>query len=172
MTTPTACGHVFWITGYSGAGKTTIAHALQRQMPPGVLLLDGDVLRSIFGARHGYGREDRLQLALSYAHLCREVSSQGIDVICATISMFHEVRGWNRASMPRYHEIYVRVPLEERARRDPKGLYARAANGDNHDMGGLDLGLEEPESPDLTIDNHGMMLPEMAAATIRQRFTN
>jgi len=159
MSTPLSRpGLVLWITGYSGSGKTTIAHALQAHcrshgMTP--LVLDGDKLRAIFGAHHGYSDADRRALAGAYGRLCAELSAQGSDVICATISMFDEVRGWNRSNIPGYREIYLRVPLAERRARDPKGLYRARAQAPDSPMVGLDQHLDEPRHPDLTIDNHG-----------------
>lgn len=133
-------------------------------------MLDGDIMRAIFGGRHGFSREDRLQLATSYSHLCEEVSSQGIDVICATISLFHQVQRRNRERMPQYHEILLTVPLEVRAARDPKGLYRRAGEASQGDMGGIDQVLELPERPDLVIENYGEETPLGSALRIWRKF--
>lgn len=133
-------------------------------------MLDGDIMRAIFGGRHGFSREDRLQLATSYSHLCEEVSSQGIDVICATISLFHQVQRRNRERMARYHEILLTVPIEVRASRDPKGLYRRAAEASHGEMGGLDQTLELPERPDLVIENYGEATPLTSALRIWRQF--
>jgi adenylylsulfate kinase len=162
-------GTVWWITGMSGAGKTSVAQLVQqglRRRGRAVLLLDGDVLRAVLGSGHGHGRDDRLRLAMTYARLAREVARQGIDAVCATISMFHDVRQWNRDNIPRYREVYLRVPAEELHRRDPRGLYAGARHGKTADMVGIDLRAEEPASPDLVIDNFGEVTPELAAARI------
>jgi adenylylsulfate kinase len=166
-------GTVYWITGLSGAGKTTVARLLARRFREAgrpAVLLDGDALRTIFGDRLGHAPDDRRALAMCYARLCQELSGQGFDVICATISMFHAVHDWNRANLPRYREIYLRVPRAELERRDPKGLYARARQGVLADMVGLDHPMEEPHRPDLAIDSHGATGPEDAAALIWRRF--
>lgn len=142
-------GTVYWITGLSGAGKTTLARALVaglRARGRIALLLDGDALRAILGRETGgFEPEARLELARVYARLAHALAAQGADAVCATISMFHEVRRWSRANNPAYVEIYLDVPLAERARRDPKGLYAR---GDGA-MAGLDSAVETPENPDM-----------------------
>lgn len=168
-------GLVLWITGLSGAGKTTVAGLVrdalvERGERP--VLLDGDVLRHIFShlAPHGHGLADRLRLAKSYASLCQELAGQGQTVICATMSMFHEVRAWNRAHTPHYVEIYLQVPLAELERRDTKSIYARARAGQLRDVIGVDIPVEEPEAPDLVIDNHGSTAPEVAARAILDLF--
>ena len=150
-------GRVVWVTGLSGAGKSTlaseVAERLRRAGRP-VAVLDGDELRWVWGAdtTPAYGRAARLELALCYARLAAALSRQGLDVIVATISLFKEVHGWNRANLPQYVEVYLRAPLEELRRRDPKGLYHRYDAGEAADIAGLDLAIDEPLSPDLLLD--------------------
>jgi phosphohistidine swiveling domain-containing protein len=91
------------------------------------------------------------------ARLCRLLAEQGGDVVCATISMFHEVQRWNRENIPGYREIYLRVPIDELRRRDSKGIYVGDWRGDTHDVVGLDVPAEAPEAPDLVLDNYGAL---------------
>jgi adenylylsulfate kinase-like enzyme len=148
-------GAVIWITGLSGAGKTTVACELVRKLRiqgKTVVMLDGDELRSVFSAvaanAQNHGREGRLLLAMQYAHLCRLIAAQGFTVVIATISLFREVHTWNRANLPGYFEVYLKVPLEELRRRDPKGIYRRFDNGELTHVAGLDLAIDEPEAAD------------------------
>jgi len=148
-------GRVCWITGLSGAGKSTLAHevaARLRAQGETVVLLDGDELREVFGAAAAnatnHGLKGRLVLAMQYAHLCRVIASQGLTVVIATISLFKEVHSWNRASLPGYFEIYLKVPVDELRRRDPKGIYRRFDAGELTDVAGLDLAIDEPEAAD------------------------
>jgi cytidine diphosphoramidate kinase len=158
-------GRLFWLTGLSGAGKTDIAARLQRRFREAgrqIVLLDGDALRAIMGPRFGHEPADRRYLAACYARLCKELTDQGLDVICATISMVEAVRAWCRAEIPGYCEIYLRVPAAERRRRDPKQLYRT----DDARMVEFASDFEEPRTPDLIIDNFGACSAEQAAETI------
>ncbi len=158
-------GHVYWITGLSGAGKTTLGQELASRLRAAgrtVTFLDGDALRSAIAEDLGHGATDRRRSAMRNARLCRLLAEQGSDVVCATISMFHEVQRWNRENIPGYREIYLRVPIDELRRRDTKGIYAVA----QRDVVGLDLPAEVPEAPDLILDNHGPLDVATAAERI------
>ena len=96
--------------------------------------------------------------------LCRMLAEQGFDVVCATISLFHEVQRWNRENIPRYHEIFVRVPLEELKRRDTKGIYLAATAGGAANIVGFDIPAETPEAPDLILDNDSSLNPRRQCA--------
>ena len=151
-------GQVFWITGLSAAGKTTVAQQLWvrlRTLGRPAVFLDGDALRQIIAEDLGHSRDDRRRSAMRNARICRVLSVQGVDVVCATVSLFHDVHRWNRTNIPRYHEIYLRVPLQELMRRDQKGLYERARNGELSHVVGVDIPAEEPLTPDLIVDNYG-----------------
>jgi len=151
-------GHVFWITGLSGAGKTTLGQELWSRLRTNgrpVTFLDGDALRTAIAEDLGHTEANRRQSAMRNARLCRLLAGQGFDVVCATISLFHEVQRWNRENIPAYYEIYLRVPIEELKRRDSKGIYRRAERGDASDVVGLDLPAEIPEAPDVVLDNYG-----------------
>jgi adenylylsulfate kinase len=150
-----AGGQVVWITGLSGAGKSTLGRALvDRFVEHGVptIYLDGDELRSLFASgaiqEDPYSRELRLDLAMQYGQLCRLLSTQGVTVVIATISLFREVLEWNKKHLPNYFEIYLKVPLEELRRRDPKDIYKNFDSGITKNVAGLDLRVDEPLAPD------------------------
>ena len=161
-------GCVYWITGLSGAGKTTLGRELwQRLRAAGrsAIFLDGDMLREVIAEDLGHNLANRRKSAMRNARLCRMLASQGGDVVCPTISMFHDVQRWNRENIPNYREIYLRVPMDELQRRDAKGIYAAAKRGELCDVVGLDVAAELPEAPDLILDNFGAL--DSAAAVER-----
>jgi adenylylsulfate kinase-like enzyme len=152
-------GQVIWITGLSGAGKTTLAKELILRLQKNgsnPILLDGDVLRNLLkvpeSALDSHSRKVRLDLALKYAQMCRLLSDQGFIVVIATISMFDELYAWNRENITNYFEVYLKVPLDELRRRDPKSIYQRYENGELINVAGIDLSVDPPQTPHLTLD--------------------
>lgn len=150
---------IVWITGLSGAGKTTVAQQVVKRLRAegkSVIFLDGDELREVFGAitpnEENHGREGRINLAMQYSRLCGVLASQGFTVVIATISLFREVHEWNRHNLLGYFEVYLKVPLEELRRRDPKGIYRKHQTGELKNVAGLDLKIDEPSTPNHTVD--------------------
>lgn len=151
-------GRVYWITGLSGAGKTTLARKLQRHLRGQgrpTVRLDGDELREAFGCEAAHARAERLALALSYARLCRLLANQGLDVVVATISLFHQVHEWNRKNLSAYLEILLDVPMEELCRRDPKRIYERVTRGEIVSVAGFDVAVEMPLAPHIVLEHRG-----------------
>lgn len=164
-----AAGDVYWITGLSGSGKSTIAKILYknlRQNSDNIIYLDGDQLRKVFKSESQYSLNDRKQLAYQYSSLCQLLSEQGITVICACIALFHEVHQWNREHLTNYHEILLSVPDEVLYQRDQKQLYSRSLKGEAKNIMGIDLVPEYPKSPDAIIYNYGNTTPEIAVNEI------
>lgn len=165
-------GRVFWITGLSAAGKTTIGRALSSHLRASgcpVVFLDGDTLRTAVSNDLGYNAEDRRSAAMRNGMICRMLAEQGFDVVCATISLFHDVQRWNRENIPRYNEIFVRVSWEELKRRDSKGIYWPAGDRRAANIVGLDIPAETPEAPDLILDNDNSLETEEAVRLILDR---
>ena len=149
-------GRVFWITGLSGAGKTTIGYLLYTKLKiqkNSIVFLDGDELRKIFGNDLGYSKEDRLKSAIRNSRLCKLLSDQGINVICCTISMFDAIREWNRENIKNYFEIYLDVSLETLKNR--KKIYIE----NNNDVVGINVLGEIPKNPYIVLDNNGYFSP-------------
>jgi len=167
-----ATGCVFWITGLSGAGKSTVGERLWRRLRAAgrqAVFLDGDSLRAAISEDLGYRSEDRRRSAMRNARVCQLLSRQGMDVVCATISLFHEVQNWNRAHIPGYVEIYLQVPLAELERRNSKGIYTSGRDAKHANIVGVDVVAEKPEAPDLVIDNCGPLDADAAVDFIWDR---
>ena len=162
-------GAVYWITGLSGAGKTTIGKILYQKLREkyvNVLFLDGDTLRQVFGNDLGYSQEDRKKCAMRYSRLCDLLQRQGMYVVCCTISMFDSVREWNRENIENYREIYVKTSVKTLQERDQKGLYSDYLKGKEKELAGFQVGIEEPKQPDLLLKNDGEHTPEEQAERI------
>lgn len=162
-------GLTIWVTGLSGAGKTTISKLVYKALKPecaNFVMLDGDVMREVFGQNQEYHPEARKKLAMRYCRLCHMLNVQGINVICATISMFDEIREWNRKNLENYFEVYIRVPMDVLEQRHPKDLYTQARNGDVQNVIGVDIKMQEPKNPDLVVENGSNATPGQLAKQI------
>ena len=160
--------HTYWLTGLSGAGKTTIGRLWYEQLRrtrPNVVFLDGDTLREVFGDDLGFTEADRRKSAMRNARLCALLAGQGIDVVCCTISMFDSVRDWNRAHIPGYIEIYIKASMETLRKRDQKGLYSAGKS----DVAGVHFSVEEPKNPDITLINDGVQTPEQQISYLKTK---
>lgn len=155
--------NVFWITGLSAAGKTTLAKLLTdhlRASGRAVVMLDGDELRIALDTTTEHSNEARVVLAYKYARLARMIATQGVTVVVGTVALIKEIHAWNRENQPGYFEVYLKVPIEELRRRDPKGIYRRFDAGELHNVAGLDLPFDEPSRPDLVLDYFPGQRPE------------
>lgn len=160
---------IIWITGFSGSGKTTVAKIVQKELKTkGVvsILLDGDELREVLNLTSQYAYEERKKIAYKYARLAKLISDQGIIVIVSTISMFEELREWNRNANANYLEIYLKTSKEERVKRDPKELYSSQAL----DMVSENSTYEEPQNPDLVFDDKYQFSAERIVERILETF--
>ena len=144
-------GKVFWITGFSGSGKTEIAKAIKPYIVKKygkTILISGDNLRHIF-LLFKYDKKNRIKYALSYSHFCKYISDQGINVIIATVSLFNKIRLWNRNNIKRYVEIYIETKLTEIINfNKKKEVYQNKQN-----IIGKNIKAELPKNPNIIIFN-------------------
>lgn len=156
---------VYWFTGLSGAGKTTIGRLWYEKLKEkgeAAVFLDGDELRHVFGDDLGFTETDRRKSAMRNARLCALLARQGLTVVCCTISMFHNVQKWNRDNIPGYFEVYVKASMETLRGRDQKELYSRGSR----DIAGVHFHVEEPKCPDLILENDGQKTPAEQASLL------
>jgi len=147
-----------WIIGLSGAGKTTLAKAVVDQARlegRTVVLLDGDAVRDLFGNDLGHDLAGRRANADRICRLCAFFDEQGLDVVCAVLSIFPESRNWCRANLSAYFEVFLDAPLNQLIERDAKGIYGRFMRGEIREVAGLDMPFPHPETADLVISNVG-----------------
>ena len=158
---------VVWLTGLSGAGKTTIANAVaQRLLDEGhrVVVLDGDDLRRGLCADLGFSPADRVENVRRVGELASLLYQQGLTVLCALVSPYRESRDRARALVPegRFLEVHVMADADTCRRRDPKGLYAMASAGQLLELTGVSAPYEPPLAPELTVDT-STLSPEASA---------
>jgi adenylylsulfate kinase-like enzyme len=161
--------NVIWITGLSAAGKTTLGRLLVKALQDqgmAAILLDGDELRNALAAKSNHTASARLDLAYKYSRLANLIASQGVTVVVSTVALFHTIHQWNRENINGYFEVYLKVPIEELKRRDPKGIYTLYEKGLLTDVAGLDMKVEEPQCPDLLIEFHPDVGPEEVLAEL------
>jgi len=148
-------GFTLWFTGLSGAGKTTIADIVERELRARhgkVEVLDGDIVRTNLSKGLGFSREDRDTNVLRIGFVADLLTRNGVGVIVSAISPFKEVRDQVRRSIGEdFIEIYVDAPLEVCAERDVKGLYKKAFAGEIAQFTGVSDPYEPPSAPELHI---------------------
>ncbi len=159
---------VIWITGLSGAGKTTVCETIMsmaKESIPEMVVLDGDVVRDIFDDQLGYTEPDRVRQIKRIQHLTKQLDAQGLVVLVAALYSHPNLLKWNRENFDAYFEVYLDVPLDVVESRDPKGLYAKARSGQMKHVVGLDIPWLAPLNPNLRID----MSDEYSPREVSQR---
>ena len=157
---------VFWFTGLSGSGKSTIANLLERKLHATgrhTYLLDGDNVRHGLNRDLGFTDADRVENIRRVAEVARLMADAGLIVVVSFISPFMAERRMARELMApgEFVEVFVDTPFEECARRDPKGLYARALKGEIKNFTGVDSPYEPPEEPEIHLETLGRTPEEM-----------
>ena len=160
---------VIWLTGMSGAGKTTIAKTIIKNLKskfPEIVLVDGDTVRELFKHDLDYSIEGRLNQIKRLQDLAKFLSSQDQIVIVTALYSDPKLLSINRQIFSNYLEIYIKVPFNILVDRDTKGLYKNSINGKIKNVVGVDLPWNEPIFPDIVITPFTHKTPEEAASII------
>jgi bifunctional enzyme CysN/CysC len=164
---------VLWLTGLSGAGKSTIANLVEQMLLARgrhTMLLDGDNVRHGLNRDLGFTDADRVENIRRVGEVARLMAEAGLIVICSFISPFRAERRMVRelTAPADFLEIFVDTPLDECVRRDPKGLYAKAKSGRIPHFTGLDSPYEPPDAPELHLATTGNSAEEEAERIVEE----
>ncbi|MFL6272213.1 MAG: adenylyl-sulfate kinase [Actinomycetes bacterium] len=154
MTTTTDSGFVLWLTGLSGAGKSTVAAKLAPALAERghrVELLDGDEVRTNLCQGLGFSRADRDTNIARIGYVAGKLAKHGVAVLVAAISPYRQARDQVRVSVEVFVEVHVAAPLPICAERDPKGLYAKALAGELKHFTGISDPYEPPLQPEIVL---------------------
>jgi bifunctional enzyme CysN/CysC len=168
---------VIWLTGYSGAGKSTIANLVEKKLfslGRRTYLLDGDNVRHGLNKDLGFTEQDRVENIRRVAEVAKLMVDAGLIVLVSFISPFRAERAGARALVGEgeFFEVFVDTPLAQAEARDVKGLYKKARRGELKNFTGIDSPYEPPESPDIRIDTTKLSPQEAAdllVATLKDR---
>ena len=146
-------GILFWITGLSGSGKTTISKLIKKDIVTNygpTILVSGDDLRKIFNFNK-YTLVERKLLAKKFCNFAKFITNQNINLIFATVAMMHAPRNWNKKNIDNYVEIFIKTKIDKIIEAKKKKIYHKKNIGD---IVGLNIKPELPKKPDITIINN------------------
>jgi len=168
-------GFTVWLTGLSGAGKTTVAQSIVNELKTSdvnIELLDGDEVRTNLSKGLGFSKEDRDANIRRIGYVSRLLSRNGVGVIASAISPYREVRDEVRQSITsdgsEFVEVYVQCPIDVLVERDVKGLYKKALAGEIREFTGVSDPYEEPLNPEVIVKTDRESIEESANRVIAE----
>lgn len=169
-------GTVLWFTGLSGSGKSTVASLLEKKlhsMGKLTYLLDGDNVRHGLNSDLGFSEEDRIENIRRISELSKLFLDAGIITITTFISPFiNDRERVKKLLCEDFIEVYIDCPLEICEKRDPKGIYKKARQGEIKNFTGIDSPYEKPISPEITVSTHLNSIDECVDSIIDYLNTN
>lgn len=164
-------GTTLWMTGFSGAGKTTIANALAELLirrGEKVEILDGDIVRTNLSKGLGFSKEDRETNLMRIGFVCQLLSRNGAFAIAAAISPYDYIRKNLRAADENFVEVFVNAPIEKCIERDVKGLYKKALAGEIKQFTGIDDPYEAPDDAEIEVHTDVETVEESVSIIIKR----
>jgi adenylyl-sulfate kinase len=164
-------GTTIWLTGLSGAGKTTIAQEIKsREAMENIVIIDGDELRKGINSNLGFSDKDRNENVFRASHICKILNDNGIDVMACIMSPTEEQRRLAKSIIgeEKFFLTYVMCDLNTLVKRDTKGLYKKYLNGEVKNMVGFDLPYETPQNEDICVNTRANNLEECATKIIEK----
>lgn len=157
-------GFTLWFTGWSGAGKTTLAVEVEKVLKargiPYVQRLDGDIVRQDLTRDLGFSKEDRDENIRRVTFVASLLSRNGVATLVSFISPYRQARDQARSKCHNFIEVHVRCDEEVLKSRDIKGHYKKALNGEISNFTGIDDPYEEPLHPEITVDSASQSVEE------------
>ena len=164
-------GILFWITGLSGAGKTTIGNKIKKDISKKygpTLMISGDNIREIFSLK-GYDYKDRLEVLKKYTKFAKYITDQKLNVIFAVVGMAEAPRKWNRKNIDNYVEIFIKCNITKIMNLNKKKIYHDKKSGK---IIGVDIKPEFPKKPHITITNTFKQPSDILAKNLFKKINN
>lgn len=161
-------GFTLWLMGPTSSGKTTLAELLVKRLHDEgspAINYDGDEVRNFFGDDHGFTPGDRLRVVSTLTYLANKATDSGMNVVVSALTANEDARQYVSDTVSRLLVGYVKCPISVCAERDPKGLYAKAQNGEIDTLIGVNSAYLPPENPDLVVETDSLS-PEQAIDNI------
>lgn len=145
-------GILFWITGVSGAGKTSLAKTISKKIKSKygpTVSISGDEFRKIFDLNK-FTKKEREKNYIKYLRFAKFMTDQNINIIFDLIGLYHKARSWNRKNIDNYVEIYIKTDIQKIIQFNKKKIY----KNDRRNIIGLSIKAEYPKNPDIMIENN------------------